>query len=374
MPSRQDIWARLRLGLPVPEELNSKLLVLRGNDPTVLVVRECAHVMFIFRLFDLYSAGAVNISGTIERLKLSDAGLIDLSVLARACGSWHVGIEQLAVLALDLELKGRATVFSDKPPTRDKTEGIDRHFGDRPYSIGRDIALVELSCLKDVTDKLTNCSSKSLENVNFYWKASNQTSRVPLVFEFWSTARPFAGDSPATYGSVFGFTTEVISRAHVYGFDAYVEPQVLPLENVYRDASLEVSQEAVDFYGATRVLSNLIGSKMTPNFTDYQVTERCALIVVACIVLVPGRRHGFGATATAELSPYVALLVLAKAYSRVLSFYVAEERGCVKPAELQELPQGVRRNWQYMRSCLLAFLGWETLLVGFNVTLMLTAL
>ena len=59
--------------------------------------------------------------------------------------------------------------------------------------------------------------------------------------------------------------------------------------------------------------SNLIGT-MSASFPDCQVTECCALIVVARIVLVPGRRHKTGPTATAELSPYVALLVLANAY------------------------------------------------------------
>ena len=70
----------------------------------MLIVRGCANAMFIFRLLDLYAAGAIGIRGTIERLELADAGLFNLAILARACGSWHVGIEQLAVLALDLEL------------------------------------------------------------------------------------------------------------------------------------------------------------------------------------------------------------------------------------------------------------------------------
>ena len=102
--SLRDIWERLWLGLPLTEDLNSRLWVLRG-DPTVLIVKGCANVMFIFRLLDLYSAGAVGIRGTIERLELANAGLFDLAVLARAFGSWHVGIEQLAVLTLDLKLK-----------------------------------------------------------------------------------------------------------------------------------------------------------------------------------------------------------------------------------------------------------------------------
>ena len=57
--SLQDIWIRLRLSLPITEEMNSKLLVRRIYDQTVMIVRGCANSMFIFRLIDLYSAGAV---------------------------------------------------------------------------------------------------------------------------------------------------------------------------------------------------------------------------------------------------------------------------------------------------------------------------
>lgn len=52
-----------------------------------------------------------------------------------------MGVEQLALLALDLELEERATSFGGKPG-RAKQEGIDNYFGGNSYTIGRDIALV----------------------------------------------------------------------------------------------------------------------------------------------------------------------------------------------------------------------------------------
>ena len=167
--------------------------------------------MFIFRILDLYAVGAVGISSTIERLEFADAGFFDLAVLARAFGSWHVGIEQLAVLALDLELKQRVQGFGDKP-ARENTV-IDRFFGGVLYPIERDIALVELFCSKEVTWKLKNCFSRSLGNVSFYWKASNTSRKVPVVLEFGSTASAFPEDSPATFDTVFGYTTEILTRA-----------------------------------------------------------------------------------------------------------------------------------------------------------------
>lgn len=61
---------------------------------------------------------------TIERLELAATDIFDPSVFARAYGSWHVGIEMLAVLAFDLELTESATVFDDKLAS-DSTDGID---------------------------------------------------------------------------------------------------------------------------------------------------------------------------------------------------------------------------------------------------------
>ena len=58
----------------------------------------------------------------------------------------------------------------------------------------------------------------------------------------------------------------------------------------------------------------------------------------------------------------------------MLAYYVAEERGSVKPAGLQVMPQGVRKDWQHMRRSFLAYLGRDNLLVGFNLTWTLTAL
>ena len=100
--------------------------------------------MVIFGLLNLYPENAVNIREKIERLKLAKAGLFGLFVLARACGSWHVNIDQLAVLALNLELKEGVTVFSEKPARNKK--GIYRYLGSQRYLIKLDIALVELYC------------------------------------------------------------------------------------------------------------------------------------------------------------------------------------------------------------------------------------
>ena len=61
-------------------------------------------------------------------------------------------------------------------------------------------------------------------------------------------------------------------------------------------------------------------------------------------MLLSDRRHKTKVAATVCLFPYVALLVLANAFGRVLTYYVAEESGGVKPASLQAILQGVRKD------------------------------
>ena len=63
---------------------------------------------------------------------------------------------------------------------------------------------------------------------------------MPVALELGSTASAFLEDSFATYNAVFGYTTEIMTRAYKYGFYAYVEPQKLLLDDEYREASLEI--------------------------------------------------------------------------------------------------------------------------------------
>ena len=78
---------------------------------------------------------------------------------------------------------------------------------------------MKLSCLKEVTDKLKNCSSRSLGYISFYWNSSNTSKKVPVVLDFRSTASAFPEDCLATFEAVFRYTLEIMTRAYEYGFD-----------------------------------------------------------------------------------------------------------------------------------------------------------
>ena len=311
----------------------------------MLIAEGCANALFFFRLLDLYSTKVVGMGGYVVRLEFADAGLFDLSTFARICGSWHVGVEQLALLAIDLELKERATILGGKPG-RERQEGIDKYFGGGTYPIGRDIALVELSCSRDITGRVKSGLTRTIGNVWHSWRSNNPTRRVPEILEFGSTASAFPENESADYVNVFAFTSEIVRRAEEYGFDPYAGPQKSPMDDYFRDATLKVSQDAVDFVKGTRVLSNLSSVATSPGYPDCQITDRCALIVVTRIVLIPGARRGD----TTDLSTYVAMLVLANSYGRVIAFYAAMDRGFVPPAGLQDLLVGIRKDWRYMRS------------------------
>ena len=301
----------------------------------VLIAKGCANALFVFRLLNLYSTKVVGISGYVFRLEFADAGLFDLSTFARICGSWHVGVEQLALLDLDLELNERATIFGGKPE-RERQEGIDKYFAGGTYPIGRDIALVELSCSRDITSRVKSGLTRTVGNVWYSWRSNNPTRCVPVILEFGSTASAFPENESADYVNVFAFTSEIVRRTEEYGFDFYAEPQAIPMDDEFRDATLDGSQDAVEFFGGTQVLSNLSSVAILPDYPDCQITDRCALIVVARIVLITGARRGN----TTNLSPYLAMLVLANLYGRVIAFYATMDRGYVPPAGLQDFSSG----------------------------------
>lgn len=88
---------------------------MRGQKPTVLIAQECANAIFIFRIMDLHSIKSFGMRGRFLRFELANADLFDLIILARTYNSWHGSIEQLALLALDFDLKERANIFGREP-------------------------------------------------------------------------------------------------------------------------------------------------------------------------------------------------------------------------------------------------------------------
>ena len=176
--------------------------------------------------------------------------------------------------------------------------------------------MVELSCFRDITSRVRSGSSRTVGNICYSCRSNNPTRRGPLIYEFGSIANAYPENDNPDYVNVFAITSEITWGAEVYGSYPYADPQEIPMDDEFRDATLEVSQDAVDFFLGSRVLSNLSCVATLLGYPDCQITNRCAFLVVARIVLVPGVRRGD----TTDLSQYLAMMVLWNSYKQVIAF------------------------------------------------------
>ena len=80
----------------------------------------------------------------------------------------------------------------------------------------------------------------------------HHVKKSPIVLEFGSTANSFIESCHATFEADFGYISKIMTRAYEYRFDAYTELQELPKNHDNSEASLEISQEAVDFHVVPR--------------------------------------------------------------------------------------------------------------------------
>ena len=135
------------------------------------------------------------------------------------------------------------------------------------------------------------------------------------------------------------------------------------------DASDDAVREQVDAVGFTRTISLLFDLVSIPSRTPVIIEKSFALIAVAQICLYPARFE------VAPREPFVASLLLANGFGRVLAFF---ERINVKEASWVAsgvCALGVNFSYQTdMRRGLFSYLGNNHVLVGFKVSLTLTAL
>ncbi|MCP6769715.1 hypothetical protein NL529_33195, partial [Klebsiella pneumoniae] len=77
---------------------------------------------------------------------------------ARDFVSWHCGVEELVVVALNFSLKGRAAPIGKKAtPLPGDTKTLQYYLGSDLYDPNLDINLVECSCTDDVRKRLRAC-------------------------------------------------------------------------------------------------------------------------------------------------------------------------------------------------------------------------
>ena len=171
----RDIWVRLTRELDKLDGLEQSLMILEGCKPTAIVARGLPNACAIFKLMNEYAKRASGYDGKIRHIELADRGTLRLSILARDLTSWHFGIEELLVAALDMDSRCRAAPLGTHSVPRDS---LEFYLGTAIYNVEKDIDLLELSCVADIENKLiTSKKTTTLGGHVNKWKNREATQR-----------------------------------------------------------------------------------------------------------------------------------------------------------------------------------------------------
>ena len=143
----RDIWARMLRGLSGLDDYKRRLLELEGRGPTAIVTSGLPNANAIHKLFTAYAIGSTGIGSTNHLMQLADGGTLKLASLARKLVTWHFGIEDLVLVALDIEFSGRSPAVGQ--PLREPAD-LQLYLGKRFYEPEQDIHLLECSCTAEV--------------------------------------------------------------------------------------------------------------------------------------------------------------------------------------------------------------------------------
>ena len=103
-----DIWRRMTKDLDGLGGINEALQQLEGHRETAIVARGLPNTCAVWRLINDYAIAAMGRRSDLRLLELADGGTLRLARFARDMVSWHFGVEELVVAALDMGNKGRA--------------------------------------------------------------------------------------------------------------------------------------------------------------------------------------------------------------------------------------------------------------------------
>ena len=107
----RDIWTRLLLELAGLDDIERRLLELEGRLHTAIVTSGLPNACVVFKLINEYLQAAAGRSGRIRHIELADGGILKLAALARRAVTWHLGLDDLVLIALDIENQGRSALL-----------------------------------------------------------------------------------------------------------------------------------------------------------------------------------------------------------------------------------------------------------------------
>ena len=191
---------------------------------------------------------------------------------------------------------------------------------------------------------------------------------MPVLLEFGSTSVAFQAEPPKNEKeskkraeALDKFVEVVLSVAGECDVDTGSEPLRVPHACDYRDGTLEVCQTDLDMYGASRVFSNLDDMSQVPDPLPLRVAQRNVLIICAQLALLQGPEEQPGMP---TYFPRVVKLVLANAYGTVLAYHVDMEDPGIYPEGYEQAQLGIRKEWRYMRSSILEYIGKNGVIGG----------
>ena len=98
----RDIWTRMLRRLSGLDNYERRLLELEGRGPTAIVTSGLPNACALHKLFTAYAIGSTGIGSSTHLMQLADGGMLKLVSLARKLVTWHFGIEDLVLIALDI--------------------------------------------------------------------------------------------------------------------------------------------------------------------------------------------------------------------------------------------------------------------------------
>ena len=167
-------------------------------------------------MINTYSVRAAGMRGMINLITLNNKGQLQLAVMARKYGDWHCFIEDLAMMALDIDSQCRSEKRGLRAPSL-QIASLAHYLGVPPYDIAQEIGLVETSCTDEVLDILKAAKlSTSLGCAVYKWTRETITKdlRVPAILLIGWCLRPLRSlvikvDQRATRTSSFSSTRSV---------------------------------------------------------------------------------------------------------------------------------------------------------------------
>ena len=368
----QDIWRQKMRDLQRLGGLDSNLRQLENHKRTAIVARGLPIACAILRMLDEYAFGATRHHVERNLLELSDAGTLRVARFAHDMISWHFGLEEVIVAALDMATKGRAASEGEKVvPAPRLAQSLEYYPGTNLYDPTIDINSVECSCAPSVVKRLKSCANtQTIGNERRRWKTDEETANLRTLailclggcWSAFASGKNSKNDSKEI--ARFLGTFEIAVRQ--YGQNPDDKPRDIENEDP-PDLTLG-DQDIDDTMGPVRRNSRLINLMPYKTSETIEYSVENALIVVSRVALTYGDAMVYGFR-----KPVVFNLWLGNGYGLTLVIAEGEPPNVPLPFEAVEYG-GKRLSTDDMRAAILSMLGCSNLIVEFNLGSTLAAL